>query len=134
MKYSEMGSGWNGAKPYLSPRTEYETSKMPVAESLLMGALLRKNLSGIKKKAPNPKKIPVTMADLEKAKKEAQLLAMQCTMALFLRVLLDKEHATLEDIQRVGSEVNDLAKAVSDGEVSWADVFHSLEQEDNIEV
>lgn len=129
-----MGNGLNTAKPSLSPLSAFDSCRLPVAESLLTAALSRRNLSGRQKPKTNPKKIPATMADVEKAKKQAANEAMQCTMALFLRVLLDKEHATLEDVQRVGRETNELAEAISRGEVSWADVFNSLIEEDNIEV
>lgn len=55
---------------------------------------------GKKKKTP-PSRIPVSMADLNRAKDEAANKALQTALVVMLSVLLDKEGYDQEGLQRV---------------------------------
>lgn len=82
----------------------------------------------------NPKKIPRTEADVEKARKEGLMIGQEYATVIFLTVLYDKEHATYEIMQRVGEEINSLAESITQGYVTIADLKNTLKQEYGIEV
>lgn len=80
-------------------------------------------------KKTNPRRRPATFADVERAKKEASESAVRTCWAIFFTVLYDKEHAQLEDVQRVWNEINELSKSVSGGYVSVSDLCNVLKEE-----
>ena len=80
----------------------------------------------------NPRNRPVNMADLERVKKKAFQEATDYAMAIFLTVLLDKEGADKEIIQRVWGEVNELCDSIIKGYVSVADLRQTLKDEYDI--
>lgn len=82
----------------------------------------------------NPKKIPRTEADVERARKEGLMIGQEYATVIFLTVLYDKEHATYEIMQRVGEEINSLAESITQGYVTIADLKNTLKQEYGIEV
>ena len=82
----------------------------------------------------NPKKIPRTEADVERARKEGLMIGQEYATVIFLTVLYDKEHATYEIIQRVGQEINDLVDSIVKGYVTIADLRRILKEEYNTEV
>lgn len=45
----------------------------------------------MQKKKVNPRRIPATLADVQRAKKEAQDFAITATWAIFYTVMRDKE-------------------------------------------
>lgn len=55
-------------------------------------------------------------------------------MVLFFTVLLDKEQATAEILQRVWKEIEDLSDSVAQGYVSANDLAHVLKDEYGISV
>ena len=55
--------------------------------------------------------------------------AVDTTVAIFLTVLCDKEHADAEIIQRVWGEVNDLSEEIREGRVCVKDLKKVLREE-----
>lgn len=82
----------------------------------------------------NPKKIPRTEADVERARREGLMIGQEYATVIFLTVLYDKENATPEIMQRVGEEINSLAESITQGYVTIADLKNTLKQEYGIEV
>ena len=80
-------------------------------------------------KKVNPRSRPASFADVERAKKEVSASAVRTCWAIFFTVLFDKEHAQIEDVQRVWGEVNELSKSVSSGYVSVSDLCTVLKEE-----
>lgn len=85
-----------------------------------------------KKKKVNPRKKPVTQADLNKAKNAAISEAIEMTWAIFFNVLRDKEGYTTEDLQRTWSEVNNSSDSIVQGYVNVADLKNVLKQEEGL--
>jgi hypothetical protein len=69
------------------------------------------------------------MADVKRAKDQAVTEGLRLATVLFFTVLLDKEQATAEILQRVWREVEDLADSVAKGYVSVSDLAHVLREE-----
>lgn len=82
----------------------------------------------------NPRRRPATMADVERAKQEAQAEAISYAMTIFFSVLCDKHGATDAELRRFWDEVNYLSESVVKGYVSLADLRHTLRTERGIEV
>lgn len=82
----------------------------------------------------NPKNIPATQADVNKAWKKGEASGANWALILFLTVLLDKEGADGDIIRRVWNEINDLAQSVVDGYVNLHDLRKVLLDEYEIEV
>lgn len=80
-------------------------------------------------KKVNPRRRPATAADVKRAKDEAIKEAVVYAWAIVFTVLLDKENATPEILQRVWNEVNYLSDSVSDGRVSVPDLINVLRKE-----
>ena len=80
-------------------------------------------------KRSNPRKRPATMADVERAKKQATGQAMINTIYLILYVLIDKHGASMEEIQTLAQELNYMADSVANGYVSWKDIEHTVKEE-----
>ena len=83
-------------------------------------------------KKVNPRRIPVTQADVNKAKEAAVAEACELAQTILFSVLRDKEGFTYEDLQRVWDEVNSLSESIAEGYVSVADLRNALKQEDGI--
>ena len=58
----------------------------------------------------NPRRKPATQADVKRAKDKATSDACRACMAIFFTVLLDKERADKETLQRVWGEVESLER------------------------
>ena len=82
----------------------------------------------------NPRRIPCTKADVERARQEGMKIGQDYASIIYLTVLYDKEHATPEIIQRVGQEINDLVDSIVKGYVTIADLRRILREEYNTEV
>lgn len=82
-----------------------------------------------KKKKPNPKNIPVTKADLERAKKQATHEAAEFAWAIIFTVLSDKEGMEYDDLRRIWSEVNDLSESIENGYATIPDLKNVLKLE-----
>lgn len=82
----------------------------------------------------NPRRRPLSMADIEREKKKIRDEAVSYTMTLFFTVLCDKHDAKDEDLRQFWDEVCYLSESVSRGYVSLADLRHTLRAERGIEV
>jgi hypothetical protein len=85
-----------------------------------------------KKKRTNPNRIPVTKADLDRAKQQATDESIDHAWAIFFSVLRDKEGFTTEDLQRLWGEITYLSDSIVAGRVNIADLKHTLKEEDGI--
>ena len=86
-------------------------------------------MSKKRKKKTNPRRQPVTMADVKRAKGDAQDKALQAAWSIFFTVLRDKEGYTLDDLRRTWEEVEDLSDSIAKGYLDWKDIRQVLEEE-----
>lgn len=84
------------------------------------------------KKKINPRHRPVSQADINKAKREAQLTAINYAWAIFFTVMVDKEGYGKKRLKRIWDEVSELSDSISKGYVSINDLMRTLEEEMNI--
>lgn len=82
----------------------------------------------------NPRRRPANMADVERAKQEAQAEAISYAMTIFFSVLCDKHAATDAELRQFRDEANYLSESIVQGYVSLADLRHTLRTERGIEV
>ena len=82
----------------------------------------------------NPRRRPVTMADVNRAVEQATNDALTASAAIFLTVLCDKESADAEIIQRVWQEMQELSQSIIDGYVSVADLKDTLRKEYGVDI
>jgi hypothetical protein len=86
----------------------------------------------MKKKRTNPNRVPVTKADLNRAKKEATDESVGFAWAIFFSVMRDKEGYSRDDLQRLWGEVESLCDSITKGYVNIADLMNTLKEEDGI--
>ena len=86
------------------------------------------------KKQTNPNKRPASMADVNKAKKEAQEKAIELAWSIFFTVLCDKEGYSLEDLRRVWNEVNSLSDSIAKGYCTVRDLRSILREEIGVDI
>ena len=86
-----------------------------------------------KGKKPNPKKIPVTMADVRRAEQETQTSTMRHALELVLFILVDKHDAPAEDVQQLAREITNYSRNIVEGRLSW-NYIHKILEENNVEV
>lgn len=84
------------------------------------------------KKRVNPRRKPATMADVQRAKQDAQDRALKAAWSIFFTVLRDKEGYTMEDLQRCWKEVEDLSDSIAKGYCTVADLREILELEEGV--
>lgn len=72
------------------------------------------------------------MADVERAKKEAQSEAVDYALAIMFTALRDKEGWNVPRLQRLWDEINDVADSVAQGYVNIADLQYTLRTEAGI--
>lgn len=80
-------------------------------------------------KKVNPRRVPATKADIEKAKKDATQGALRKLLYLMLYILIDKHNAPKEDIHQLAAEVNYYADSISKGYITWKDVERVVRDE-----
>lgn len=85
-------------------------------------------------KKTNPRRRPATMADVKRAKKEANNMATTAAWAIIFTVLRDKENYSLEDLRRVWGHVEDLSDSIIKGYCTIADLRDILKTEESIEL
>lgn len=81
------------------------------------------------KKRTNPRRIPVTRADVERAKAEAVEEAVKLVWSIFFTVLRDKEGYELDGLCRVWDEAEKLSDSISQGYCTASDLRDVLKQE-----
>lgn len=77
----------------------------------------------------NPRRRPATQADIIKAKKDAQIKAINYAWAIFFTVMVDKEGYGKKRLKRLWQEVNDLSDSIAKGYVSVNDLMRTLDKE-----
>lgn len=82
----------------------------------------------------NPRKIPVSMADVERAKKNASDDAVHLALAIFLTVLKDDFGFDNEQVKLARSRVDKLSEEVAERRVSIADLLTVLREEYHIDL
>lgn len=82
----------------------------------------------MQKKKVNPRRRPATLADVQRAKKEAQDFAITATWAIFYTVMRDKEGYGYKRLRRVWDEVNYLSDSIAKGYVNIKDLIGELEE------
>lgn len=85
-----------------------------------------------KKKRVNPKRRPVTMADVKRAKDEAHDTALRAAWSIFFTVLRDKRGFTLDDLRETWKAVEDLSDSIAKGYCTITDLRHILGEEEGI--
>lgn len=77
----------------------------------------------------NPRRIPRTQADVERAYRQGQLDGFKFLMTNILWILVDKHDAPAEDIHTLNKDVDYLLDSIIKGYVSFADIERYLDKE-----
>lgn len=77
-------------------------------------------------RGPNPKRIPRTQADVDRAYTQGVDDGIEGGIEMFLYVLMDKHNATQDELDIFAAEVNSLAESIAGGYLSFADVRRVL--------
>lgn len=86
------------------------------------------------RKKLNPRRRPVTGADVERAKREATTDAIRRTIYLMLYILIDKHDAPKSDIKQFAEEINYYAESIQEGRITWKDLEHVVREEYDVEL
>ena len=84
------------------------------------------------KKKVNPRRKPISQADINKAKKEVKVQAVNYAWAIFFTVMVDKEGYGKKRLRRIWNAVSDLSDSISRGYVKVEDLMRTLAEEKNI--
>ena len=76
----------------------------------------------------NPRRIPRTQADVDKAYSNGILEGLNRGIDLMLYVVIDKHDAPMDDVQQLAGELNPAAQCVAEGYVTWADIRQMLKE------
>ena len=82
----------------------------------------------------NPRRIPRTQADVDRAEEKGRLFGMEFMTNLTLWILLDKHDAPDEDVLQLRDEILYLCDSIEKGYVSYPDIRRALLEEHDIEV
>ena len=85
-------------------------------------------------KKVNPRNRPATMADVKRAKTEAQNMAAKYAIAIVFTALLDKHGFTAKDLQAVWKDVEKLSMEIAEGRLNINDLLYVLKKEYSIEL
>ena len=86
------------------------------------------------KKKVNPKKKPVTQADLKKAKNAAVDEAVKFCWVIYMTAMRDKEGYDNEALHRLWGHISALSDSVAKGYVSVSDLANTLKVEAEMEL
>lgn len=86
------------------------------------------------KKKPNPRKIPATKADIEKAKKQGTDKAATFAIAIIFSALTDKMGWTKEQLLELWGHVDYLSDSVTQGYVTIPQLLHTLKEEYGVNI
>ena len=73
-------------------------------------------------------------SDINKIKRQAFKDAVNYAIVIFLTVLLDKEGADADILQRVGREINDLSESIDRGYCDLNDLKKVLREEYGVKI
>lgn len=83
------------------------------------------------RKSPNPRKIPRTQADVDRAEEQGRITGMEFMATVTLWVLLDKHNAPDDEIQTFAEEIKYLLDSIAKGYVSYPDIVRAMKEEHN---
>lgn len=86
------------------------------------------------KKKPNPRKIPATKADIEKAKKQGTDKAATFAIAIIFSALTDKMGWTKEQLLELWGHVDYISDSVTKGYVTIPQLLHTLKEEYGVSI
>lgn len=86
------------------------------------------NGGGMPMPKTNPRRIPRTQADVDKAYSNGIVEGLSRGIDLMLYVLIDKHDAPMDDVQQLAGELNHAAQCVAEGYVTWADIRQMLKE------
>lgn len=86
------------------------------------------------KSKTNPRKIPRTQADVDRAEAKGQLFGMEFMAVLTMWILIDKHDAPDEDVQQFNEEIKYLLDSIDKGYVSYPDIRRALDEEHGTKV
>lgn len=86
------------------------------------------------KKKVNPRRIPVSAADLKRAKDMASDKGVKLAIAIFLTVLCDDFGFSKEQVQYAWKRLNKLSEEIGEGRISTRDLLMVLKEEYGIEL
>jgi len=86
------------------------------------------------KKKTNPNRRPATQADVERARREGRVDGARFMAATYTMVLRDKKRDTLPEgeLLEIWKMVDKLWQEIREGRISYADILHTLEEEEQI--
>ena len=82
----------------------------------------------------NPRRRPATMADVQRAKKEAQDKGLNIAVVIMLSALLDKGFLDPDRMRDAWDAINAMADSIRRGYVDYNDLRRTLEEEYEIYV
>lgn len=82
----------------------------------------------------NPKRIPRTQADVDKAFSNGQMWGAEFMLHLVIWILKEKHDAPSEDLHTLADEINNLCDSIGKGYVSYPDIKRTLKSDYNLEV
>lgn len=82
-----------------------------------------------KRKKVNPRRVPVSLADLKRTGSKAADEAIHLSFALFLTVLLDYFNFNTEQLQLAWDKADKLSQEVNEGRINLNDLVSVLEDE-----
>lgn len=82
----------------------------------------------------NPRKVPKTQADCDKALNEGRIQGCQLMLTTIIWILADKHDAPSADIKQLSEEIHYLLENISNGNVSFPLVKKTLKEEHDWEV
>lgn len=82
------------------------------------------------KKKTNPRRIPLTQSDVDRAKIDG----VEMGLRLFIWTLIDKHDISVEEIQQFTAEVNDAADSIAKGYIKWSDIEKMLSEDYDVVV
>ena len=76
----------------------------------------------------NPRRIPRTQADVDKAYSNGIVEGLNRCIDLMLYVLNNEHDAPMDDEHKLAGELNHAAQCVAEGYVTWADIRQMLKE------
>lgn len=81
------------------------------------------------KKANNPRRIPRTQQDVDRAAEKGRTEGANFILTIILFILKDKHNAPDEDLETLANEIDFYCQQINDGLLSWSEVKDALKQE-----
>lgn len=86
------------------------------------------------KSKTNPRRIPCTQADVDRAKAQTTDDALRLSLYITLYVLLDKFGFDETKLARASQYINRTAQELADGVIKWQEIMAVLRDEYNVEL